>query len=439
MKPALRLLLVAAVLRVGLAAVFRSSMVRKETLQAKLLQEGRAHEFRAAHRAATAQTPFFDYGNAEYNLQVGVGTPPQLFEVVPDTGTSEAWLVDSTCDPNNSYNDCPIYCKEPMVCAQVCEAYCCGPPATPTPPARLFDHGDPCANKRQFDQTASGTYTATSKTFNGSSELGFVSGFLGQDTYSFGDVAIAGVTFGQADRLSVSFTNAPMDGLLGLGFADADFDGKPSVVQQAIDSGLLDAPLFTIWLESAGGQPFDQPAGAFTLGDVDAEHCSTDWTAASLASDSIYLLQTTAYGTNGARESGDYTASLPTLVSLGAGQLIVPLAVYVEVTETTDAQFDWDYGTRSACFLLTLPSSGLYAVDCSIQFTWSVWVNDDTKLTVDQSTLLLPTPDGRCFLNFVYLEDSLGGVNLVLGTPFLRQYCTLYLPVGRQIAFSRPL
>ncbi|KAI6241088.1 Eukaryotic aspartyl protease [Aphelenchoides fujianensis] len=406
MKPALRLLLVAAVLRVGLAAVFRSPMVRKETLQVRLLRERRAHEFRAAHRAAVAQTPFFDYGNAEYNLQLGVGTPPQLFEVIPDTGTGQAWIVDSSCDPNNSYYDCPIFCKEsPVMCYQSCEDFCC--PSNFTTPApsgarRLFDHGDPCANKRQFDQTASGTYTATSKTFNGSSELGFVSGFLGQDTYSFGDVAIAGVTFGQADRLSVSFTNAPMEGLLGLGFGDSALDGKPSVMQQAIDSGLLDAPLFTIWLESKSGFPLDQPAGALTLGAIDADHCSADLINVPLTSDSVYLINVAAFGTNYAKISGASKAS------------DIP-------------------------FVLLTAIPGLYAVDCSIQFTWSVWVNDDDELKVDQSTLLLNTPDGRCFLNFVYFEGGIGDVDLVLGTPFLRQYCTVYDPINKSVGFSKNL
>ncbi|KAI6239400.1 putative aspartyle protease [Aphelenchoides fujianensis] len=437
MKTLLRLLLVAATLQLVLSAVFHAPMAKRDTLQAKLLREKRLHEFRVANRVylakfakggahrAAAQTPFYDYGNMEYHLQVGVGSPPQLFEVIPDTGTGQAWIVDSSCDPNNSYYDCPIFCKEsPVMCYQSCEDFCCPSNfTTPAPSAarRLFDHGDPCANKRQFVQTASGTYTATNKTFNGSSELGYVSGFLGQDSYSFGDLAIAGVTFGQADRLSVSFTNAPMEGLLGLGFGDSAFDGKPSVIQQAIDSGLLDAPLFSIWLESKSGFPLDQPAGALTLGGVDAEHCSSEVTQVPLTSDSVYLINVAAFGTNGAKISG----SSKTLVTIGAGQNIVPLAAMRDVTTATNAEYDWDFG--------------FYEVDCSIQFTWSVWVNDDDELKVDQSTLLLNTPDGRCFLNFAYFEGGIGDVDLVLGTPFLRQYCTVYNPDTKVVSFAKNL
>ncbi|KAI6241106.1 putative aspartyle protease [Aphelenchoides fujianensis] len=438
MKAVLRLLLVATILQLVFSAVFRSLMTKRDNLQAKLLREKRLHEFRVANRvflakfakggvqrAAVAKTPFYDYGNMEYNLQVGVGSPPQLFEVIPDMGTGQAWIVDSSCDPNNSYYDCPIFCREsPVMCTQLCEDFCCPSNiTTPAPSAarRLFDHGDPCANKRQFDQTASATYEATGAPFNGSNALDDVSGVLGRDSFAFGDLTIPGVTFGQADRLSVAFTNAPWAGVVGLGFGRSGFNGQPSVIQQAIDAGLLDSPLFTIWLESKSGLPLDQPAGALTLGAIDVDHCSAEVNNVPLTSNSIYLINVDAFGTNGAKISGTYK----TLVTIGAAQNIVPLAAMRDVTTATNAEYDWDYG--------------FYEVDCSIQFTWSVWVNDDDELKVDQSTLLVNTPDGRCFLNFVYFEGGLGEVDLVLGTPFLRQYCSVYDPTNKAVGFAKTL
>ncbi|KAI6239797.1 Eukaryotic aspartyl protease [Aphelenchoides fujianensis] len=402
MKTLLRLLLVAGTLQLVLSAIFRAPMAKRDTLQAKLLRDKRTHEFRVAnrvylakfaksgaHRSAVAQNPFYDYGNMEYQLQVGVGTPPQIFEVIPDMSTGQAWIVDSSCDPNNSYYDCPIFCKEsPVMCSQLCEGFCC--PSNITTPApsvalRLFDHGDPCANKRQFDQTASATYESTGATFNGSNPLGDVSGVLGRDSFAFGDLTMPAVTFGQADRLSVAFTNAPWAGVVGLGFGRSGFNGQPSVLQQAIDAGLLDSPLFTVWLESKSGLPLDQPAGALTLGAIDADHCLAELINVPLTSDSVYMINVAAFGTNGAKISGASKA------------------------------------------------------DCSIQFTWSVWVNDATELKVDQSTLLLNTPDGRCFLNFVYFEGGIGEVDLVLGTPFFRQYCSVYQPSNKSVGIAKAL
>ncbi|KAI6225405.1 Eukaryotic aspartyl protease [Aphelenchoides fujianensis] len=406
MKTALRLLLVAAALHLALSAVFRAPMAQRDTLQAKLLREKRSHEFRVAtrvfsarfarggaHRLDVAGTPFYDYANAEYHLRIGVGTPPQVFEVIPETGSSQVWVVDATCDPNAAYNDCPIYCGEsPATCATFCADFCCGNSTAARPKAR----GDPCANKPLFDRSASATYEATGATFNGSSQLGDVSGVLGRDSFAFGDLTIPAVTFGQADRLSVSFTNAPWAGILGLGFGRSGFDSQPSVVQRAIDAGLLDAPLFTVWLESRAGRPVDEPAGAFTLGALDDAHCSAATTFVPLASDSIFAITAAGFGTNGAKTDTSLKVSFP-------------------------------------------PCFRLYAVDCGLQFTWSVWVNDGDELRVDQSTLTLPGPDGECLLNFVHFHDLALGIELVLGTPFLRQFCSVYDVGNQQIGFSKPL
>ncbi|KAI6234911.1 Aspartic protease 2 [Aphelenchoides fujianensis] len=434
-----RLLHVATIVHVAFSSVFRAPMIKKDTLQAKLLREKRLHEFRKANRVSLAKfakggvhrfdegrAPFYDYGNTEYPLQIGVGTPPQIFEVIPDTGTSTVWIVDNTCDPNNSYYDCPIFCKEsPLLCSQLCEDFCC--PSNVTTPApgnkRLFDHGDPCANKPQFDYTASSTYQQVSKTFNGSTELGDVSGYLGQDTFTIGELEIPYVIFGQADRLSVSFTNASVQGVLGLGFSDANFDNQSSVLQNAVDLDVLDNNMFTIWLQSEDGVPVDQPAGALTLGGFDFDHCPVDYTYVPRTSDSMFMINTVGFGTDVVKSSANYN----TLVTIGASQIIVPRQVMLELTTATNAEFDWDYG--------------LYEVDCSLRFLWSVWVKDgDDELRVNQSTLLLPSPDGRCFLDFVYFDEFLGDVDIVLGTPFLRQFCTVYYRVSiTRLGFGKPL
>lgn len=81
-------------------------------------------------------------------------------------------------------------------------------------------------------------------------------------------------------------------------------------------------------------------------------------------------------------------------------------------------------------------------MDCSLQFTWSVWLDEQTELRADQSTLTVAAPNGNCYLNFVYFDELLTDVedaDFVLGTPFLRQFCTVYDVGAKRLGFSKPL
>lgn len=191
------------------------------------------------------------------------------------------------------------------MCSNFCEDFCCSQ-TTPQPPAvgRLFQYGDPCANKKYFDSSTSSSYQSAGSEFNASSILGDVSGFVGRDTLVVGALEIPTVAFGQADRLSVSFTGLPWSGVLGLGFGPSDFNGQPSLVQQAIDTGVFDAPVFSVWLPTESGFPQDQPAGALTLGGLDGAHCSADITYAPLVSDHIYTFHVIGAGVNGGLDKG---------------------------------------------------------------------------------------------------------------------------------------
>lgn len=75
-------------------------------------------------RLDKARQPLYDYADQEYNgnffskikaniyilVRLTVGTPGQKFELLPDTAEGNTWIVDKTCDGNNSYYDCPSFC-----------------------------------------------------------------------------------------------------------------------------------------------------------------------------------------------------------------------------------------------------------------------------------------------------------------------------------------
>lgn len=54
-------------------------------------------------RTENGHIPLKDYMNTQYFAEVQVGTPPQKFTVVPDTGSSNLWMYSKKC------NDIPCW------------------------------------------------------------------------------------------------------------------------------------------------------------------------------------------------------------------------------------------------------------------------------------------------------------------------------------------
>jgi hypothetical protein len=44
-----------------------------------------------------------NYRNQEYNVRLSIGTPAQVFEMLPDTSGGNTWVTGTNCDSNNPY------------------------------------------------------------------------------------------------------------------------------------------------------------------------------------------------------------------------------------------------------------------------------------------------------------------------------------------------
>jgi hypothetical protein len=129
--------------------------------------------------------------NAQYFIETTVGTPPQEFTVVPDTGSSNLWIYSSSC------------------------------------------HAIPCFYHPKFDAAKSSTYKADGQAFDILYGSGGVKGTVGEDVARIGDITST-MKFGEITSVSgASFYASKMSGILGLAYDTISVDGLPTFMDQA--------------------------------------------------------------------------------------------------------------------------------------------------------------------------------------------------------------
>jgi cathepsin D len=156
---------------------------------------------------------------------LGIGTPPQWFTVLCDTGSPVTWVPSATwCDTRRG-----------------------------------------CDGHRGFNASASSTVVADNLTVTVQYGDGTqVAGGFVLDTVSAGGVAVSRQALALVAASSSTPSTGVFDGLLGLGLSTLV---PPGLVANAAAQGLLAAPLFSVWLNPDELQPDN--GGELLLGGVD--------------------------------------------------------------------------------------------------------------------------------------------------------------------------
>ncbi|MGK3743648.1 MAG: hypothetical protein ACI90V_010507, partial [Bacillariaceae sp.] len=169
-----------------------------------------------------------DYGNAQYFAVVEIGTPPQSFEVIYDTGSSNLWVPKVGC----------THCGLPFI-----------------------------SHKTKYDDTKSSTYEEDGEDFEIMYGSGSVKGFFSKDAITLADdIVIDAQGFAEvtdAGGLGVAYSLGKFDGILGLGFSSISIGGRPTVFENAIKQGKVDQPIFAFYLG-------DNEPGELTFGGYDS-------------------------------------------------------------------------------------------------------------------------------------------------------------------------
>ncbi|CAI5962898.1 unnamed protein product [Closterium sp. NIES-64] len=185
----------------------------------------------------------------EYYMEIGIGSPPQAFKVVPDTGSSNLWVPSRRC-----------YLS-----------------VRPAPPYQLLfiitlslDRILACLNHAKYDSRKSRSYEADGTPFTIQYGSDAMKGFQSRDSVTVGNVTITGQTFAEAtSEPGLGFFTAKFDGIMGLGFKEVSVNGIVPPWYNMLDQGLVPEPVFSFWFNK---DPGAEIAGEVVFGGVDEAH-----------------------------------------------------------------------------------------------------------------------------------------------------------------------
>ncbi|KAF6074275.1 cathepsin E [Phyllostomus discolor] len=288
MKTLVLLLLVLLDLGQAQGALHRVPLRKRQSLRKKLRAQGQLSEFwksqsldmvqftESCQMDQSANEPLINYLDMEYFGTISIGSPPQNFTVIFDTGSSNLWVPS-------------VYCTSPA-----------------------------CKTHPRFQPSWSNTYGATGRHFFIQYGTGSLSGVIGADQVSVEGLTVVGQQFGESvTEPGQTFVNAEFDGILGLGYPSLAVGGVTPVFDNMMAQNLVDVPMFSVYMSS---DPEGRAGSELTFGGYDHSHFSgsLNWVPVTkqgywqIALDSIQVGSTVMFCSDGCQAIVDTGTSLLT-------------------------------------------------------------------------------------------------------------------------------
>jgi hypothetical protein len=326
--------------------------------------------------------PEYDYSDVSYVAEVTIGSPPQTFRVVMDTGSADLWVPSAQCT------------------SQV------------------------CTQKQRYSSSSSSSYIQNGKAFSISYGTGSCSGTLAQDKVCIAQICVGNQIFGQATSLASFFNGQPFDGICGLAFQSLSTDRNMPPVQSMITQKLLPHPWFTVWMIAETAKSDGSVGGQLTLGNYDNEHCSPTCNWVPLSVVGYYQIKLQGVRIDDASSSERYGSGEQAISDTGTSLIAGP-------KKDIDAICTHLKGTYDA-------SNQIYNVPCSTRNTLPnvIFTIDGVDYPVSPQSYVIDSGSGTCMLGFQE-QTTRRRVQWILGDAFIREWCQVYDMGNKRLGFCK--
>jgi phytepsin len=242
--------------------------------------------------AATPSSPVHNYQDAQYYIDITLGSDNQPFRVVPDTGSSNLWVPSKECKWTQ------ISCK--------------------------LHH--------RYDSKSSKTYVANGTEFKIQYGSGAAQGFFSTDGLSIAGLDVKSQIFAEVtDEPGIAFLAAKFDGIMGLAFDSISVARATPVWYNLVSQGLVTEQVFAFYLSATSGSD-----GELVFGGVDKDHYTGDFQFVSLTNETYWEFKLDDVQVGG-KSSGYCQDGCHAIADSGTSLLAGPVKVVSEINKLIGA------------------------------------------------------------------------------------------------------
>jgi len=237
--------------------------------------------------------------NTELFGTIKVGTPPQEFTVIFDTGSSNFWLPSSSCEG--------------------------------------------AGNRRLFKTQESSTFVKSSKKINIQYGKGAVAGVVGQDHVHIAGLDVKNVSFAQLTKITGMDPKSKFDGLIGLAFPEIAAGKVTTFLEHLLDQNAIRDASFSLYMSPN--------SSAIILGGIDRKYARGPFRYFALRDDGYWNVEVESFRMGHTFFEAPEGNGFVVMFDSGTSRIIVGKPLLEFVLEETGLQEGTAYSRNVVNFL----------------------------------------------------------------------------------------